>query len=140
MFWQTKYSSPIRPTDGALYPPSLQIPHLLFYVPLGDGGDELPCAKIYEIKLAFMEAAWRRLCRDKATIIQCMVRQHFSRLELARLREERRILERDMATRIQANARSEGSKRSKSGLSPLTILSVLVGWLVVFRSSCVVEF
>eukprot|EP00903_Cladosiphon_okamuranus_P009107 g8702.t2 len=58
-------------------------------------------------KLAFMEAAWRRLCRDKATIIQCFIRQHLSRVELARLREERRILERDMATRIQANARGK---------------------------------
>lgn len=55
-----------------------------------------------------MEAAWRRLCRDKVTIIQCFVRQYLSRQELARLREARRILERDMATRIQANARSVG--------------------------------
>lgn len=55
-----------------------------------------------------MEAAWRRLCRDKATIIQCFARQYLSRQELARLREARRILERDMATRIQANARSTG--------------------------------
>ena len=54
-----------------------------------------------------MEANWRRLRRDKATVIQCFVRQHLSRVELARLREERRILERDMATRIQANARYE---------------------------------
>lgn len=61
-----------------------------------------------------MEAAWRRLCRDKATTIQCFVRQHISRLELARLREERRILERDMSTRIQANARS-GRKRGLKG-------------------------
>ncbi|CAM9116310.1 unnamed protein product [Ectocarpus sp. 4 AP-2014] len=58
-------------------------------------------------KLAFIEAAWRRLCRDKATIIQCFVRQYLSRQELARLREARRILERDMATRIQANARGK---------------------------------
>ena len=56
-------------------------------------------------KLAFMEANWRRLRRDKAVIIQCFIRQYLSRVELARLREERRILERDMSTRIQANAR-----------------------------------
>ncbi|CAM9162183.1 unnamed protein product, partial [Hapterophycus canaliculatus] len=58
-------------------------------------------------KLAFMEAAWRRLCRNKVTIIQCFIRQFLSRAELARLREERRILEKNMATRIQANARGK---------------------------------
>lgn len=74
-------------------------------VPPDDDDDDDDPTRLKNQKLAFMEAAWRRLCRDKATIIQCFTRQYLSRVELARLREERRVLERDMATRIQANAR-----------------------------------
>lgn len=72
------------------------IPYFLSYIPTYLNGEH---------QLAFMELAWRKLVKEKATVIQCFSRQWFSRNALARLREARRILERDMATKIQANAR-----------------------------------
>lgn len=62
-----------------------------------------------------MELAWRKLVKEKATAIQCFSRQRLSRNALARLREARRILERDMATKIQANARCINCWRACAG-------------------------
>ena len=56
-------------------------------------------------KLVYMEAILKRSIKDRVIRIQCFVRQRFARDALARLSEERRTLEKNMATRVQANAR-----------------------------------